>query len=69
MYMPDGDTATGEPPILPAILKEQRTWQIILNWTCAILIAIVFLKERATAARLVSAALIGAGAAVLVLSG
>jgi uncharacterized membrane protein len=34
-----------------------------------VLIAIVFLKERATPARLVSAALIGAGAAVLVASG
>jgi drug/metabolite transporter (DMT)-like permease len=34
-----------------------------------VVIAIVFLKERATAARLASAALIGAGAAVLVLSG
>jgi uncharacterized membrane protein YphA (DoxX/SURF4 family) len=42
MYMPDGNTATGELPLLPAILTEQRTWQIILNWTCAILIAIVF---------------------------
>ena len=34
-----------------------------------VLIAIVFLKERATPARLFSAGLIGAGAAVLVLSG
>ena len=34
-----------------------------------VLIAVVFLKERATPARLVSAALIGAGAAVLVASG
>jgi drug/metabolite transporter (DMT)-like permease len=34
-----------------------------------VMIAIVFLKERATPARLASAALIGAGAAVLVLSG
>jgi drug/metabolite transporter (DMT)-like permease len=34
-----------------------------------VLIAIVFLKERATPARLASAGLIGAGAAVLVLSG
>ncbi len=34
-----------------------------------VLIAIVFLKERATPARLTSAGLIGAGAAVLVLSG
>jgi drug/metabolite transporter (DMT)-like permease len=34
-----------------------------------VLIAVVFLKERATLARLVSAALIGAGAAVLVASG
>ncbi|HEY1752608.1 MAG TPA: EamA family transporter [Caulobacteraceae bacterium] len=34
-----------------------------------VLIAIVFLKERATPARLTSAALIGAGAAVLVVSG
>jgi len=35
----------------------------------AVVIAIVFLKERATPARLASAGLIGAGAAVLVLSG
>jgi drug/metabolite transporter (DMT)-like permease len=34
-----------------------------------VVMAIVFLKERATPARLASAALIGAGAAVLVLSG
>jgi drug/metabolite transporter (DMT)-like permease len=34
-----------------------------------VVIAIVFLKERATPARLVSAGLIGAGAAVLVVSG
>jgi drug/metabolite transporter (DMT)-like permease len=34
-----------------------------------VIIAIVFLKERATPARLVSAGLIGAGAVVLVLSG
>jgi drug/metabolite transporter (DMT)-like permease len=34
-----------------------------------VVIAIVFLKERATPARLASAALIGAGAAVLVLAG
>jgi drug/metabolite transporter (DMT)-like permease len=34
-----------------------------------VVIAIVFLKERATAARLASAALIGAGAVVLVVSG
>jgi len=34
-----------------------------------VIIAIVFLKERATLARLVSAAFIGAGAAVLVMSG
>jgi drug/metabolite transporter (DMT)-like permease len=34
-----------------------------------VVIAIVFLKERATPARLASACLIGAGAAVLVLSG
>jgi len=34
-----------------------------------VVIAIVFLKERATVARLASAGLIGAGAAVLVLSG
>jgi uncharacterized membrane protein YphA (DoxX/SURF4 family) len=41
--MPEGETAIGEPIILPLDLKEQRSWQIILNWTCAILIAIVFL--------------------------
>jgi drug/metabolite transporter (DMT)-like permease len=34
-----------------------------------VVIAVVFLKERATASRLASAALIGAGAVVLVLSG
>jgi uncharacterized membrane protein len=34
-----------------------------------VIIAIVFLRERATPARLASAALIGAGAVVLVLSG
>jgi drug/metabolite transporter (DMT)-like permease len=35
----------------------------------AVLIAIVFLKERATLTRLISAALIGSGAAVLIASG
>jgi uncharacterized membrane protein YphA (DoxX/SURF4 family) len=47
MNMPEGEAATGEPitlPVEPPIaLKERRTWQVILNWTCAILIAIVFL--------------------------
>jgi len=43
MYMPEGDTATGEPPSLPITLTEQRTWQTILNWFCAVLMAIVFL--------------------------
>jgi uncharacterized membrane protein YphA (DoxX/SURF4 family) len=39
MYMPEGEAATGEP----LILTEQTGWKSILNWTCAILIAIVFL--------------------------
>jgi uncharacterized membrane protein YphA (DoxX/SURF4 family) len=43
IYMPEGETATGELSLQPAILKEQKRWQIILNWTCAILIAVVFL--------------------------
>ncbi len=30
-------------PNTPVILTEQRTWQVVLNWTCAILISIVFL--------------------------
>lgn len=41
--MPEGDTATGEPPSLPTILTEQRKWQTILNWFCAIAMAVVFL--------------------------
>jgi len=43
MYMPEGDTAAGEPLNLPITLNEQSNWQVILNWICAILIAIVFL--------------------------
>ena len=41
--MPEGDIAIGESIHLPIILTEQRNWQIILNWICAVLIAIVFL--------------------------
>ncbi len=47
MNMSEVEAATGDPNILPteppAELEEQRNWQVILNWTCAILIAIVFL--------------------------
>jgi len=41
--MPEGEAATGEPLTEPIVLEEQSTWQVILNWTCAILMAIVFL--------------------------
>lgn len=37
--MPEGEAAIGEP----VVLTEQRGWQAVLNWTCAILISIVFL--------------------------
>ena len=37
--MPEGEAATGEP----GILIDQRRWQVVLNWICAILISIVFL--------------------------
>lgn len=37
--MPEGEAATGEP----IILTEQRSWQVVLNWICAILISVVFL--------------------------
>jgi len=39
VYMPEGEPATGEP-VIPT---EQRNWQTILNWVCAILISVVFL--------------------------
>jgi uncharacterized membrane protein YphA (DoxX/SURF4 family) len=30
-------------PGQPVILTEQRSWQVVLNWACAVLISIVFL--------------------------
>jgi uncharacterized membrane protein YphA (DoxX/SURF4 family) len=42
--MPDGEAALSEPTKYPFALPcEKPTWQTALNWTCAILIAIVFL--------------------------
>src|SRR5580704_6578850 len=39
MYMPVGEAASGEP----IILADERSWQVVLNWICAVLISIVFL--------------------------
>jgi uncharacterized membrane protein YphA (DoxX/SURF4 family) len=39
MYMSEVEVAAGQP----LILTEQPSWQIVLGWICAILIAIVFL--------------------------
>ena len=39
MNMSEVETAQGDS-VIPA---EQPTWQVILNWTCALLIALVFL--------------------------
>lgn len=44
MHMADGEAALGEPTNFPVALpREQPAWQVAVNWTCAILIAIVFL--------------------------
>lgn len=44
MHMADGEAALGEPTNFPVALPhEQPTWQVAVNWICAILIAIVFL--------------------------
>ncbi|HEY4089259.1 MAG TPA: DoxX family protein [Bryobacteraceae bacterium] len=44
MHMANGEAALGEPTNFPVALpREQPVWQIAVNWTCAILIAIVFL--------------------------
>jgi uncharacterized membrane protein YphA (DoxX/SURF4 family) len=44
MHMADGEAALGEPTKFPVALPhEQPVWQVAVNWTCAILIAIVFL--------------------------
>ena len=42
-YMSEGEAATGEPLDLPILLRDEPAWKAILGWTCAVLMAIVFL--------------------------
>jgi uncharacterized membrane protein YphA (DoxX/SURF4 family) len=41
--MSEVEAYSGEPFALPVALKELRTWQVALNWVCAILVSLIFL--------------------------